>query len=97
MAPEIPAVDTELTTTIAAFVAAVRESDALQRQLRVATTADDLARVANAAGMALEPAQLVKHYARLLLEADDALAVRNFDRCSWDAGELLWLLKTWEA
>lgn len=72
MAPEIPASDAELTATIAAFVAAVRESDALQ------------------------PAQLVKHYAWLLVEADDALAIRNFDRCSWDAGELLWLLKTWE-
>lgn len=45
---------------------------------------------------ALQPAQLVKHYAWLLVEADDALAIRNFDRCSWDAGELLWLLKTWE-
>ena len=43
------------------------------------------------------PAQLVKHYAQLLVEADDELAIRNFDRCGWDAGELLWLLKTWES
>ena len=27
---------------------------------------------------------------------DDALAVRNVDRCGWDEGELLWLLQAWE-
>jgi hypothetical protein len=39
----------------------------------------------------------VKNYGQLLVEADDELAIRNFDRCGWDAGELLWLLKTWES
>lgn len=96
MAPDIPPDDASLTQAIEAFVTAVRQDDTLQRQLRLAATASDLSAVANAAGFELEPAQLVKHYARRLLEADDALAVRNFDRCSWDAGELLWLLKTWE-
>jgi predicted ribosomally synthesized peptide with nif11-like leader len=84
-------------TTIPAFIEAVQGNETLQRQLRLATTAGRISELAQEAGFALEPAQLVKHYARLLLEAEDGLAVRNFDRCGWDAGELLWLLKTWEA
>jgi hypothetical protein len=40
--------------------------------------------------------RLVKHYAQLLVTADDAKAVHNFDLCGWDAGELLWLLKNWD-
>lgn len=83
-------------STIAAFIETVQEDETLQRQLRLATTAGRISELAREAGFELEPAQLVKHYARLLLEAEDGLAVRNFDRCGWDAGELLWLLKTWE-
>ena len=81
---------------IEAFAELVRHNEPLQRQLRLATTAAALSEAAAAAGFDLPPAQLVKHYARRLLEADDGLAVRNFDRCGWDVGELLWLLKTWE-
>ena len=38
----------------------------------------------------------MKGFAQLLLESDDATAVRNFDNLSWDMGELLWAAKTWE-
>lgn len=85
-----------IETTLAAFLTAVHQDESLQRRLRLATTAGGLSELAHEAGFPLEPAQLVKHYARKLLEAEDDLAVRNFDRCGWDAGELLWLLKTWE-
>jgi hypothetical protein len=40
---------------------------------------------------------LVKAFAQLLLDGDDALAVRNFDNLGWDVGELAWALKTWES
>jgi hypothetical protein len=32
-----------------------------------------------------------------LLDASDATAIHNFDLCSWDAGELLWTMKNWQA
>ena len=43
-----------------------------------------------------KPAALVKGFAQLLLESDDAMAVRNFDNLGWDVGELAWTAKTWE-
>ncbi len=82
--------------TIAAFLAAIHADETLQRRLRLVTTAEGLSELAAAAGYPLEPAQLVKHYAQLLVTADDAKAVHNFDLCGWDAGELLWLLKNWD-
>jgi hypothetical protein len=78
------------------FLAAVRSNESLQRQLRGASTAADLAAVAAQAGLTFEPAALVKGFAQLLLDSDDALAVRNFDNLGWDMGELLWAAKTWE-
>ena len=78
------------------FLEAVRSNEDLQRQLRGATTAADLAAVAAQAGLTIEPAALVKGFAQLLLESDDAMAVRNFDNLGWDMGELLWAAKTWE-
>ena len=48
------------------------------------------------AGLTIEPAALVKGFAQLLLESDDAMTVRNFDNLGWDIGELLWAAKTWE-
>ena len=81
---------------VEAFLAAVRSNEDLQRQLRGATTAADLAAVAAEAGLTIEPAALVKAFAQLLLESDDAMAVRNFDNLGWDMGELLWAAKTWE-
>ena len=81
---------------VEAFLAAVRSNEDLQRQLRGATTAADLVAAAAQAGLTIEPAALVKGFAQLLLESDDAMAVRNFDNLGWDMGELLWAAKTWE-
>ena len=61
----------------------------------MATTASAVSEVAAQAGVTIDPAALVKHYAQRLLEASDATAIHNFDLCSWDAGELLWAMKNW--
>lgn len=82
---------------IDAFLEAVRSDEELQRELRNVTTAAGLAEVAARAGLALEPGQLVKGFAQMLLASDDALAVRNFDNLGWDVGELAWAAKTWES
>lgn len=81
---------------VEAFLEAVRSNEDLQRQLRGVTTAADLAAVGAQAGLTIEPAALVKGFAQLLLESDDAMAVRNFDNLGWDVGELAWAAKTWE-
>jgi len=78
------------------FLEAVRSNEDLQRQLRGVTTAAGLAEVAGQAGLNIESSALVKGFAQLLLESDDAMAVRNFDNLGWDMGELLWAAKTWE-
>jgi hypothetical protein len=78
------------------FLDAIRANEDLQHQMRSATTAADLAAVGAQAGLTIEPSALVKGFAQLLLESDDAMAVRNFDNLGWDMGELLWAAKTWE-
>jgi hypothetical protein len=81
---------------IEAFLDALRSNEDLQHQLRGVTTAAGLAEVAAQAGLNIESAALVKGFAQLLLESDDAMSVRNFDNLGWDMGELLWAAKTWE-
>ncbi|MEB3332227.1 MAG: hypothetical protein VKI83_07030 [Synechococcaceae cyanobacterium] len=85
-----------LRERVETFRQAVAADELLQRQLRGTTTAAGLAEVAAAAGVSIDPAALVKDFARRLLEADDEITVRNFDNCGWDQGELAWLLKTWQ-
>ena len=78
------------------FIKAVRNDQELQRQMRGVTTAAGLAEVAAKAGLDLDGASIVKAFAQMLIDGDDALAVRNFDNLGWDIGELLWATKTWE-
>ena len=61
----------------------------------MATTASAVSEVAAKAGVTIDPAALVKHYAQRLLDSSDATAIHNFDLCSLDAGELLWTMKNW--
>lgn len=68
----------------------------LEQKARDATTVKDLEAVAAEAGISLKGAALVKDFARLLAVSDDALAVKNFDRLGWDAGELLWISSNWK-
>jgi predicted metallo-beta-lactamase superfamily hydrolase len=85
----------DLSAAIQQMLEAVAQNDDLKRSLRMATTASAVSEVAAQAGVPIEPAALVKHYAQRLLEASDATAIHNFDLCSWDAGELLWTMKNW--
>ena len=81
---------------ITSLLTAISEDDKLYRAFRLATTASAVCSVAEAAGVSIKPAELVKYYASLLLEADDEIAVYNFDNCSWDASELYWIMKNWK-
>lgn len=81
---------------IESFLQAVRSNEDLQKELRNVTTAAGLAEVASRAGHPMEAGNLVKGFAQMLLESDDALTIRNFDNLGWDIGELLWAVKTWE-
>ncbi len=87
----------QVRSDLQALIQTATDDEALERKLRMATTAHAIAEAAAHAGIRLDPAAVVKHYARLLLEADDATAIENFDLCSWDAGELLWAMKNWKA
>ena len=79
-----------------ALLQAATADENLKRKLRMATTAGAIAEAAADARIKLDPAAVVKHYARQLLEADDATTVHNFDLCSWDAGELFWAMQNWK-
>ena len=85
----------DLSAAIQQMLEAVAQNDDLKRSLRMATTASAVSEVAAKAGVTIDPAALVKHYAQRLLDASDATAIHNFDLCSWDAGELLWAMKNW--
>ena len=87
----------DLSTAIQEMLETVAQNDELKRGLRMATTAAAVSEVATLAGVNIDPAALVKHYAQRLLDASDATAVHNFDLCSWDAGELLWTMNNWKA
>ena len=86
----------QVLSGLQALIEAATSDDVLARKLRMATTAGAIAEAAADAGIKLDPAAVVKHYARQLLEADDATTVHNFDLCSWDAGELLWAMQNWK-
>jgi hypothetical protein len=87
----------DLSAAIEQMLEAVDQNDDLKRGLRMATTAGAVSELAAQAGVEIDPAALVKHYAQRLLDASDATAIHNFDLCSWDAGELLWTMKNWQA
>ena len=86
----------DLSTAIQEMLETVAQNDELKRGLRMATPASAASEVAAQAGVTIDPAALVKHYAQRLLEASDATAIHNFDLCSWDAGELLWTMQNWQ-
>ncbi len=86
----------DLSAAIQQMLEAVDRNDDLRRGLRMATTAAAVSEVAAQAGVRIEPAALVKHYAQRLCDAADTTAVHNFDLCSWDTGELLWAMKHWQ-
>ncbi|MCT0213976.1 hypothetical protein KQ308_08550 [Synechococcus sp. CS-1327] len=67
----------------------------LQQKTKIATTAQDIATIAEEAGFSITGGDVIKFFATQLLNSDDALAERRFDSLGWDMGELLWALKSW--
>ena len=86
----------QMHSSLQAFIEAAKNNDTVKRKLRMATTAGAIAEAAAEVGITLDPAAVVKYYANQLLNSDDTTAVENFDLCSWDAGELLWIMSNWK-
>lgn len=81
---------------VAAFLASLAENPDLRHRMKAVTTAEEISAVAADAGIDLPAATVVKEFARLLLEAEDDICIRNFNNLSWDHGELLWAAQTWQ-
>ena len=75
---------------------AVSADSSLERELRMAITAKHVCLVAEKAGVKINPADLVKHYALSLLNSTGETSVHNFDLCSWDIGELSYAMQNWK-
>lgn len=78
------------------FINKLRTEPAVQHKVRGCCTAAELAAVAEDEGFNISGADLIKYFAQQLLSSDDERTSRNFDILSWDVGELLWILKSWE-
>jgi hypothetical protein len=71
----------------------VSEDKELQEKLRPITTADGIVAVASQLEFHFSAPDLIRHFAEILLHADDAQAVILFDALGWHFGSLLWALK----
>jgi hypothetical protein len=80
--------------TIDRFVDCLRTDEDLQRSVKLATSADEVVAAAASRGMEISSASLVRCFARALMEGSDEVVVKKFDELGWDAGELLWFLKS---
>ena len=76
------------------FVACLRSDEDLQHSVKMATSADDVVAAAASRGMEFSSASLVRCFARTLMEGSDEVVVKKFDELGWDAGEILWFLKS---
>lgn len=75
------------------LLAALPHNSDLQQQLREVTTAEAFAQVATQAGFACTPLDLVSTFAEQLSRGSDSERLELFNACSWDFGELAWLLR----
>lgn len=76
------------------FVECLRSDDDLQRSVKFATSADEVVAAAASRGVEFSSASLVRCFARTLMEGSDEVVVKRFDNLGWDAGEILWFLKS---
>ncbi|MCP9801518.1 Nif11 family protein [Synechococcus sp. RedBA-s] len=76
------------------FMECLRSDEDLQRTVKMATSADDVVAAAASRGMEFSSASLVRCFARTLMEGSDEVVVKKFDELGWDAGEILWFLKS---
>ena len=80
-------------SALASLLAALPRSPELQQQLREVTTAEAFAEVARQAGFDCTPLDLVSTFAEQLSRGSDSERLELFNACSWDFGELAWLLR----
>ncbi|MCT0230042.1 Nif11-like leader peptide family natural product precursor [Synechococcus sp. CS-1324] len=80
---------------IDSFLDQLSQDETLQDKARTATTAQDIATIAQAAGFVITAGDVIAFFASQLLNGDAAVVEKRFDSLGWDIGELLWALKTW--
>ena len=80
-------------SNLADLLASLPGNPELQQQFREVTTAEAFAEVARQAGFACEPIDLVECFREQLGCGSEAQRLELFNACSWDFGELAWLLR----
>ncbi len=80
-------------SALAPFLAALPQNPELQQKLRDVTTAEAFAEVVRQAGFDCEPIDLVECFSEQLRRGSDSERLELFNACSWDFGELAWLLR----
>lgn len=78
---------------LAALLEALPENPELQQKLREVTTAEAFVEVARQAGFDCAPIDLVACIGEQLSSGSDSDRLELFNACSWDFGELAWLLR----
>jgi hypothetical protein len=81
-------------SALASFLAALPRSPELQQKLREVTTAEAFTEVAQRAGFDLKPIDLVECFCEQLSRGSETERLELFNACSWDFGELAWLLRS---
>jgi hypothetical protein len=79
-------------SALAPLLAALPQHPELRQKLRQVTTAEAFADVAGEAGFACTPLDLVVAFCEQLSRGSDSERLELFNACSWDVGELAWLL-----
>lgn len=80
-------------SALAPLLAALPQDPELQQKLREVTTAEAFVEVAGQAGFACQPIDLVECFCAELSRGSDSERLELFNACSWDFGELAWLLR----
>ena len=84
-----------MVPSVEQFIECLKADEDLQYKVKLALKAEEISALAGEAGFSFTAAELAKSFAHLLLESEDERAVALFDGQGWDAGELLWSLKSW--
>jgi hypothetical protein len=80
-------------SALSPLLAALPCNSELQQKLRTVTTAEAFAQVVSEAGFACTPLDLVTAFSEQLSRGSDSERLALFNACSWDIGELAWLLR----
>ena len=80
-------------SALADFLSVISDNVDLKGDLREADTAEEFAEVAQRAGFDLKPIDLVECFCEQLNRGSETERLELFNACSWDFGELAWLLR----